>query len=99
SSYDCRPYKSGNAETCTFASPSAGTYHVRLKAYSTFSGVSLVGDYQTGGGGGSQTYGNTTDYNIPDNNSTGITSSVSVSGRSGKAPNNAQVAVNIVHTY
>ena len=26
--YDCRPYKSGNAETCTFAAPSAGTYHV-----------------------------------------------------------------------
>ena len=101
SSYDCRPYKSGNAETCSFATPSAGTYHVRLKAYSTFSGVSLVGDYDTGGsgGGGTQTYGNTTDYNIPDNNSTGITSSVAVSGRSGKAPNNAQVAVNIVHTY
>ncbi|MFT4180074.1 MAG: M4 family metallopeptidase [Thermomonas sp.] len=53
SSYDCRPYKSGNAETCTIASPSAGTYHVRLKAYSSFTGVSLVGDYTTGGGGGS----------------------------------------------
>jgi hypothetical protein len=23
--YDCRPYKSGNAESCTFAAPSAGT--------------------------------------------------------------------------
>jgi vibriolysin len=48
-SYDCRPYKSGNAETCTFATPSAGTYYVRLKAYSSFSGVSLKGDYTTGG--------------------------------------------------
>ena len=46
--YDCRPYKSGNAETCTFAAPSAGTYYINLKAYSTFSGVSLVGDYSTG---------------------------------------------------
>ncbi|HEU0305558.1 MAG TPA: M4 family metallopeptidase, partial [Lysobacter sp.] len=43
--YDCRPYKSGNAETCTFTAPSAGTYYVRLKAYSSFSGVSIVGDY------------------------------------------------------
>ncbi|MGN6514089.1 MAG: pre-peptidase C-terminal domain-containing protein, partial [Lysobacteraceae bacterium] len=53
SSYDCRPYKSGNSESCSFASPSAGTYYVRLKAYSSFSGVSLKGDYSTGGGGGS----------------------------------------------
>ncbi|HPF73707.1 MAG: pre-peptidase C-terminal domain-containing protein [Lysobacteraceae bacterium] len=52
SSYDCRPYKSGNAETCSFASPSATTYYVRVKAYSTFSGVSLVGSYDTSGGGG-----------------------------------------------
>ncbi len=51
SSYDCRPYKSGNSESCTFATPSVGTYYVRIKAYSAFSGVSLVGDYSTGGGG------------------------------------------------
>ena len=50
--YDCRPYKNGNSETCSFSSPSAGTYYVRIKAYSSFSGVSLVGDYSTGGGGG-----------------------------------------------
>lgn len=52
SSYDCRPYKSGNTESCTFASPQAGTYYVRIKAYSSFSGLSIVGDYSTGGGGG-----------------------------------------------
>jgi Zn-dependent metalloprotease len=52
SSYDCRPYKSGNSESCTFASPQAGTYYVRIKAYSSFSNVSLVGNYGTGGGGG-----------------------------------------------
>ena len=51
-SYDCRPYKSGNTESCSFASPSAGTYHVRIKSYKTFSGVSLIGDYTVGGGGG-----------------------------------------------
>ena len=59
SSYDCRPYKSGNAESCSYASPAAGTYYVRMKAYSTFSGVSLVGDYSTGGGGGGGNCGGT----------------------------------------
>ncbi|MFY0526443.1 M20/M25/M40 family metallo-hydrolase [Archangium gephyra] len=52
SSYDCRPYKSGNVETCTFATPSAGTYHVKLNGYSAASGMSLKGAYSTGGGGG-----------------------------------------------
>ena len=103
SSYDCRPYKSGNAETCTFATPSAGTYYVRLKAYSAFSGVSLLADYTTGGGGGgggtTQTYTNGTDVNIPDNNTTGVTSDIVVSGRSGNAPSATAVAVNIVHPY
>jgi vibriolysin len=47
--YDCRPYTSGNAETCTFAAPSAGTYYVALKGYAAFSGVSLVGNYTAPG--------------------------------------------------
>ena len=50
SSYDCRPYVGGNNESCT-GSSSNGTYHVRLKAYSTFSGVSLVASYTEGGTG------------------------------------------------
>jgi serine protease len=48
SSYDCRPYLGGNAETCNIATAQAGTYYVRVKAYSTFSGVSLTGSYSTG---------------------------------------------------
>lgn len=99
SAYDCRPYRSGNAETCSFATPQAGTYHVSLRAYSTFSGVSLVGSYGAGGGGGSQTYSNGTDYSIPDNNATGVSSPITVSGRSGNAGSSVPVAVNIVHTY
>ncbi|MFZ5635763.1 MAG: M4 family metallopeptidase [Pseudomonadota bacterium] len=95
--YDCRPYTGGNAETCSFAAPSAGTYYVRLKAYSTFSGVSLVGSYGTGGGGGTQTYTNTTDYPINDNAT--VDSPITVSGRTGNAPSNASVTVAIVHTY
>jgi vibriolysin len=50
-SYDCRPYKNGNAETCT-GTQSGGKYYVRLKAFSAFSGVSLVGRYDGGSTGG-----------------------------------------------
>ncbi len=96
--YDCRPYASGNAETCTIATAQAGTYYVRLKAYSTFSGVSLTGSYTTGGGGGgTQTYSNGTDVAIGDN--TTVNSPITVSGRTGNGPTNASVTVAIVHTY
>ena len=40
SSYGCRPYKTGNAESCSFTAPS-GTYYISLNAYAAFSGVSL----------------------------------------------------------
>ena len=52
SSYDCRPYKSGNSESCTFPTPSAGTWHVAIRAYSSYSGVSLEGSYTASGTGG-----------------------------------------------
>ena len=97
SSYDCRPYASGNTETCTFAAPQAGTYYINLKAYSSFSGVSLVGDYSTSTGGGAQTYSNTSDYTISDNVT--VDSPITVSGRSGNAPSDTAVAVTILHTY
>ncbi|MCL1498247.1 peptidase S8 [Xanthomonas nasturtii] len=42
--YTCRPYRSGNAETCSITAPS-GIYYVRVKAYSTFSGVTLSASY------------------------------------------------------
>ena len=44
-SYDCRPYKSGNTETCTLNAPKAGTWHVQLSGFSAFSGVSLKASY------------------------------------------------------
>jgi len=50
SSYDCRPYRNGNNETCSFANPSAGTYHVMIRGYSAYSSVSLVGSYQVSSG-------------------------------------------------
>ena len=94
--YDCRPYASGNAETCTIATAQAGTYYVRLKAYAAFSGVTLTGSYTTGPGG-TQTYTNTTDYTIADNAT--VDSPITVSGRTGNAPATTSVTVAIVHTY
>ena len=41
--YTCRPYTTGNSETCTFNSPTAGTYYVNVRAYAGYSGVSLKG--------------------------------------------------------
>jgi len=94
--YDCRPYASGNAETCNIATAQAGTYYVRVKAYAAFSGVSLTGSYTTSPGG-TQTYTNTSDYTISDN--TTVDSPITVSGRSGNAPTTTSVTVAIVHTY
>jgi Zn-dependent metalloprotease len=46
-SYNCRPYLSGNAETCTFTNPAAGDWYVMINGYSTYSGVSIKGTYST----------------------------------------------------
>ena len=96
STYNCRPYLSGNAETCTFSTPQTGTYHVMVRGYSAFSGVTLVGSYSAGGGG-AQTYTNGTDFTIADNST--VESPIAVSGRSGNGSSTTPVAVNIVHTY
>ena len=50
SSYDCRPYKTGNSESCT--ATGAGVYHVMVRGYSAYSGTSLVADHTTSGGTG-----------------------------------------------
>ncbi len=54
SSYDCRPWRTGNNESCSESSPQAGTWHIMVRGYSSFSGVSLVASFdEPGGGGGS----------------------------------------------
>ena len=54
SDYDCRPYVGGNDESCDFDDPQAGTWHVMIRGYSSYSGVSLIGSFDAddGGGGG-----------------------------------------------
>ncbi|CAH9066226.1 hypothetical protein PSECIP111854_03845 [Pseudoalteromonas sp. CIP111854] len=44
STYDCRPYRWGNGETCT-QNDGTGRYHVMIRAFSAFSGVQLTADY------------------------------------------------------
>jgi PKD repeat protein len=93
--YDCRPYLSGNNETCTITAPQAGTWFVKLRAYSAFSGVTLKGSYTTGGGG--TLFENATDYTISDNAT--VDSPITVSGISGNASATLTVDVTILHTY
>ncbi|WP_444998211.1 PKD domain-containing protein [Aliikangiella sp. IMCC44359] len=44
----CRPYKNGNVEDCTYNSPQHGAYHIMIRGYSAFSGVTLTGSYDEG---------------------------------------------------
>lgn len=44
-SYDCRPYRNGNSESCNISNVQTGTYHVMIHAYSSFSGVSLLASF------------------------------------------------------
>lgn len=43
--YDCRPYLTGNTETCSFATTQTGTYYIDVRGRSAYSGLSLVASY------------------------------------------------------
>ncbi|MEH6421127.1 S8 family serine peptidase [Pseudomonas sp. CGJS7] len=100
-----RSWNFGDGTTSTATNPSktysaAGTYTVTLTVTDDDGAShSKTGTVTVGSSGGVQTYTNGGDVSIPDNNATGVSSSIAVSGRSGNAPSNAQIAVNIVHTY
>ena len=47
---DCSSTSATNTETCSFATPSTGTYHVLLYGYAAYSGVTLTGSYTAPGG-------------------------------------------------
>jgi PKD repeat protein len=55
SSYDCRPYVTGNNESCPITTAQAGTYYVMVNAYAAYSGVTLKGSYTAPGSGGTPT--------------------------------------------
>lgn len=66
-SYECRPYRSGNNETCSVASPAEGTYHIMVDAYASYDNVLLSVSYTVSSGGGVSSSGTDIDivtYNI-----------------------------------
>ena len=94
STYDCRPFRGGNGESCSFPAPVAGTYHVLLNAYSTYSGVQLKASW---GLAPAQTYSSSESLAILDNRT--VESPINVSGRAGNAPAATPVMVDISHTW
>ncbi|MCO7223021.1 S8 family serine peptidase [Pleionea sp. CnH1-48] len=47
SNYECRPYLTGNAETCVINNPQPGTWHIGVKARGWFfGGVTLAGEWK-----------------------------------------------------
>jgi serine protease len=47
--FDCRPFITGNNETCTFNNPAANTYHIMLNGFTAYSGATLVATFSAGG--------------------------------------------------
>jgi serine protease len=41
SSFNCRPYKWGNVESCNFDNPTPGRWYISIYAYASFAGVTL----------------------------------------------------------
>ncbi|WP_245929161.1 serine protease [Agarilytica rhodophyticola] len=46
SSYQCRPFRNGNSETCSIDNPQADDWYISLRGYRAFSGVDLNWSYQ-----------------------------------------------------
>ncbi|MFH9007704.1 M4 family metallopeptidase [Streptomyces afghaniensis] len=91
-------YAGARTGTLAAAGELYGTDSAEYKAVQdAWAGVN-VGTRSGGGGGGGTSFENTADVAIPDRGAA-VTSSVTVSGRTGNAPSNLQVAVDIVHTY
>lgn len=44
--YDCRPYTTGNTESCVFNAPAAGTWYACSRGYTAYTKVTMKGTYQ-----------------------------------------------------
>ncbi|MFE2260744.1 M4 family metallopeptidase [Streptomyces griseosporeus] len=91
-------YAGARTGTLAAAGELYGTSSAEYKAVQdAWAGVA-VGSRSGGGGGGGTVFENTTDVSIPDNGPA-VTSSITVSGRTGNAPSTLQVGVDIIHTW
>ncbi len=100
SNYDARGYRSGSNEDVTVATPQAGTWHIMIDPYASFTGLSMTVSYSENAGGGANQSGpfeNAANYSIPDNNATGVESPIDVP-RAGDA-GTVSVSVDIRHTW
>ncbi|WP_082607320.1 S8 family serine peptidase [Lysobacter sp. Root983] len=101
-----RSWSFGDGTNSTSANPSktysaAGTYTVSLTVTDNSGATHTKTSSVTVSSSSSnvrQTYTNSGDYTIVDN-STAVESPITVSGRTGNAPSDTSLAVNIVHTY
>ncbi|GGX21736.1 peptidase M4 [Streptomyces malachitofuscus] len=75
-----------------------GTDSAEYKAVQDAWAAINVGSRPGDGGGGGTSFENTADVSIPDNGAA-VTSSITVTGRSGNAPSNLRVEVDIEHTW
>ncbi|MFJ8085916.1 M4 family metallopeptidase [Streptomyces sp. NPDC096205] len=90
-------YAGARTGTLAVAGELYGTTSAEYKAVQDAWAAVAVGS-RSGGGGGGTTFESTTDVSIPDQGAA-VTSPITVTGRSGNAPSNLQVGVDIVHTY
>ncbi|WP_033282821.1 M4 family metallopeptidase [Streptomyces sp. NRRL F-525] len=91
-------YAAARTGTLAAAGELYGTTGAEYKAVQDAWAAVAVGARSGGGGGGGTSFENTADVSIPDNGAA-VTSSVTVSGRTGNAPSNLSVTVDIVHTW
>ncbi|WNM30350.1 M4 family metallopeptidase [Streptomyces sp. Li-HN-5-11] len=93
-------YAGARTGTLAAAGELYGTSGAEYKAVQDAWAAVAVGSRSDGGGGGGggTSYENNTPVSIPDNGPA-VTSSITVSGRSGNAPSNLQVTVDITHTW
>ncbi|MEU5310187.1 M4 family metallopeptidase [Streptomyces sp. NPDC021562] len=92
-------YASARTGTLAAAGELYGTTSAEYKAVQDAWAAVAVGARSGGGGGGTGTsYESNTVVSIPDNGPA-VTSSITVSGRTGNAPSNLQVTPNISHTW
>ncbi|MFF9022558.1 M4 family metallopeptidase [Streptomyces eurythermus] len=92
-------YAGARTGTLAAAGELYGTTSAEYKAVQdAWAGVGVGARSGGGGGGGGTSYESSTPVSIPDNGPA-VTSDITVSGRTGNAPNNLQVSVDIAHTW